>query len=126
MNAFQGLVLLMLCALALATVRAAVRGGVRKRIATFWMLVWLTTGVGVLWPRSTVIVARALGIGRGADLVMYCSVFAMLIGFFYVYTRFRRLDRAFTLLVRQLAVEHPLLPADRASEQSSDAGRERG
>ena len=46
---------------------------------------------------------------------MYTSVFMSLAGFFYVYTRFRRLDRAFTLLVRQLAIEHPILPDDRAN-----------
>jgi small membrane protein len=111
MNLFQGLVLGLLLMLAFATVRAALRGGVRKRIATFWMLIWLGTGVGVLWPRSTVLAARALGIGRGADLVLYCTAFAMLAGFFYIYTRFRRLDRHLTLLVRRLAVEHPLLPS---------------
>jgi hypothetical protein len=77
-------------------------------VAVFWLLVWATAGVAALWPRTTMVVARALGIGRGADLILYCSVFVMLIGFFYVYTRFRKLDRAFTLLVRELAIEHPI------------------
>ena len=71
----------------------------------FWMLVWIGTGLAALWPRSTMLAARALGIGRGADLIMYCSVFVTLVGFFYIYTRFRRLDRALTLLVRRLAIE---------------------
>lgn len=110
MSAFQYLVIIVLVLLAWATVRAAMRGGIRKRIATFWLLVWSAVGVAALWPRSTLLVARALGIGRGADLVMYSSVLAMLIGFFYIYTRFRRLDRSLTLLVRRLAVDHPVLP----------------
>jgi hypothetical protein len=42
--------------------------------------------------------------------VLYSSVLAMLVGFFYIYTRFRRMDRSLTLLVRRLAVDHPLLP----------------
>ena len=115
MSAFQYLVMALLLTLSLATIRAALRGGVRKRIAIFWMLIWIGTGAGVLWPNTTVLAARALGIGRGADLVLYCSVFAMLGGFFYIYTRFRRLDRQLTLLVRQLAVENPLLPRDEAA-----------
>jgi hypothetical protein len=122
MNGFQGLVLALLVVLAFATMRAAVRGGVRKRIATFWMLIWLGTGIGVLWPRSTVLAARALGIGRGADLVLYCTAFAMLGGFFYIYTRFRRLDRQITVLVRRLAVEHPLLPGGAGAETDSERG----
>jgi hypothetical protein len=110
MNAFQYLVGTFLTLLALVTLRAGMRGGIRKRVAAFWMLVWVGAGIGALWPRSTVLAARALGIGRGADLVLYCSVFAMLAGFFYIYTRFRRLDRSLTLLVRQIAIENAIRP----------------
>jgi len=109
-SAFQYIVTAVLVMLAWTTVRAAARGGIRKRIATFWLLIWSAVGVAALWPRSTLIVARALGIGRGADLVMYSSVLAMLVGFFYIYTRFRRMDRSLTLLVRRLAVDNPVLP----------------
>jgi hypothetical protein len=130
MTAFQYLVLIFLGLLCVATARAAMRGGVRKRIAKFWMLIWLGTGVGVLWPKSTILAAHALGIGRGADLVLYCSVFATLSGFFYIYTRFRRMDRQLTVLVRQLAVENPLLPRPprppRSSEAPADGGAARG
>jgi hypothetical protein len=114
MSVFQYLVVVLLAVLATATLRAAVGGGVRKRVAAFWLLVWIGAGVATIWPQSTAVTARALGIGRGADLVMYTSVFMSLTGFFYVYTRFRRLDRAFTLLVRQLAIDHPILPDDEA------------
>jgi hypothetical protein len=110
MNGFQYLVGALLVLLVVITLRAGVRGGIRKRIASFWILVWISAGVATIWPRSTVLVARSLGIGRGADLILYCSVFAMLIGFFYIYVRFRRLDRALTLLVRQLAIENALTP----------------
>ncbi|MEK7731822.1 MAG: DUF2304 family protein, partial [Planctomycetota bacterium] len=42
--------------------------------------------------------------GRGADLVLYCAVIVMLIGFFMVYARLRRLRRDLTLLSRHLAI----------------------
>jgi hypothetical protein len=119
MSWFQYLVVLLLVLLASLTVRAAMRGAVRKRIATFWLLIWAAVGVTSLWPTSTAIMARALGIGRGADLVLYCSVLAMLVGFFYIYTRFRRLDRALTLLVRQLAIENPVPPDASAGKASA-------
>jgi len=105
MNAFQYLVVALMLALSLATLRSAARGGIRRRIAAFWLSVWAFAGGVALRPGLTVVVARALGIGRGADLVLYCTAFATLIGFFYIYVRFRRLDRALTVLVRQLAIE---------------------
>ena len=110
MNAFQYIVLILLAVLLALTVRGTTRGQMRKRIALFWILVWGVSGITLAWPQTTIMAARAVGIGRGTDLVMYCAVLAMLVGFFYVYTRFRRLDRQITLLVRKLAIDAPQLP----------------
>jgi small membrane protein len=111
MTAFQYIVVGLSLLACWATLRSAMRGGIRKRIAGFWLLVWITVATTMIWPEATAFVARRLGIGRGADLVMYVSVLTMLVGFFYVYTRFRRLDRTITLLVRRLAVDNPVLPS---------------
>jgi len=116
MNVFQYLVVALVLLLSIATLRSVTRGGIRKRIAIFWLTVWLGAGALALWPRSTMLVARALGIGRGADLVLYCTAFATLVGFFYIYVRFRRLDRSMTMLVRQIAVERALDQERGASE----------
>ena len=105
MNVFQGLVLMLFSLLAALTLSAAVRGLTRKRIAVMWLSIWTLGALAIIWPRSTMLVARWLGIGRGADLLLYSSVLLMLVGFFYIYTRFRRMDHAITLLVRQLAIE---------------------
>jgi hypothetical protein len=106
MNVFQGLVLMLFSMLAALTLSAAVRGMTRKRIAVMWLSIWTLGALAIIWPRSTMLVARWLGIGRGADLLLYSSVLLMLVGFFYVYARFRRLDRQITLLVRRLAIEN--------------------
>lgn len=111
MNGFQILALTALVMLLIVTVHKAARGGIRKRIATLWLMVWGAAGTALVWPQSTALVARALGIGRGADLILYCTVVATMVGFFYVYTRFRRLDRQLTLLVRRLAVLNAQQPA---------------
>lgn len=122
MNTFQYLLLALFVLLGSATARAGLRGGIRKRMAVFWLMIWIAGAVTAIWPSTTVHVARALGIGRGTDLVLYCSVLMMLVGFFYSYTRFRRLDRSLTLLVRKLAVENPVLPA--ATPRAPAAERE--
>lgn len=121
MTVFQGLALAVLVFLAYSTLRAGMGGRVRRRIVVFWMLVWIGTGVAAVWPRSTMLVARAVGIGRGTDLVMYCSVLATLVGFFYIYTRFRRVERDLTLLTRELAMRDPLLPRAGAVSPPSHA-----
>lgn len=110
MTVFQTLTLLVFAALTVLTVSAGLRGQVRRRIVVFWLLVWVGGATAVAWPRTTVILARALGIGRGADLLLYVSVVGTLVGFFYIYARFRRLDRQMTLLVRRLALLRPELP----------------
>lgn len=121
MNVFQMLGLGLLGLLAVVTIAAGVRGEVRKRIVAFWLVVWTGGGVVLVWPRSTAIVAHALGIGRGADLLLYTSVLMTLTGFFYVYTRFRRLDRQLTMLVRRMAIENPALPDSQRDAPESPA-----
>jgi hypothetical protein len=105
MNAFQIVVVSLLGLLAIITVRSAISGRARKRVTIFWMLVWLTGATATIWPNFTRDVARSLGIGRGTDLVLYCSVLLLVTGLFYVYTRMRHMDRTMTLLVRELAIE---------------------
>jgi len=111
LSPFQALALCLLLALALWTSSAVVRGTLRKRSAMLWMGLWSGGAVAVIWPQSTALIAHRLGIGRGADLLLYCSVLAMVAAFFYVYTRFRRVDRQLTLLVRRLAIEGARQPS---------------
>ncbi len=76
-----------------------------RRDQFLWSMLWIVSGIAIAWPRLTVIVAGVLGIGRGADLVFYCAVVVMMIGFLMVYARLRRLRRQLTLIVRHLAIE---------------------
>lgn len=110
MNAFQSVSLGVFVALAAATISAGLRGYARKRIVVFWLLAWGGGATAIVWPRSTMLAAHALGIGRGADLLLYLSVLSTLVGFFYIYTRFRRLDRQITMLVRRLAITNAQVP----------------
>lgn len=110
MNAFQYVVVALLAFLAFLTVRTAIAGRARKRVTMFWMAIWLTGAGATIWPNATRDIARALGIGRGTDLVLYCSVLLLMSGLFYIYTRLRQMDRTMTLLVRELAIERARHP----------------
>lgn len=104
MNLFQIALILIVACLLVAILWAMLKGFTTRREGMVWFLVWLAAGLAVAWPEVTGKVANALGIGRGADLVLYCAVLTMMLGFLMVYVRLRRLRRELTLLVRQLAI----------------------
>jgi len=119
MNAFQYVVIALLSLLAIATMRTAIAGRARKRGTVFWMLMWIAGAAATIWPSLTRDVARTLGIGRGTDLVLYCSVLLLITGLFYIYTRMRHMDRAMTLLVRELAIERARVPRSATGDESA-------
>lgn len=102
---FQALALTILAVLLVLTIGAAIFKKATKREAVFWSFVWLTGAVAILRYDLSMTIARKLGIGRGADLLLYCSVGVMMVGFMMVYIRLRRLRREITLLVRHLALK---------------------
>jgi hypothetical protein len=104
MSLFQILLLVVLEVVAVTALVCSLKGRLGPRVTSFMAFVCgLGTGA-VLWPEMTSKVDEAVGIGRGADLVLYCAVVFMLIGFFMVYLRLRRQRRIITLLVRHLAL----------------------
>ncbi len=93
---------------ALLAVAAAIRL-VRRRggpvTATFWLLLWASAAAAIASPDVTTRVARALGVARGADLVLYCAVLAGFTGFWAMTVQQRRTQRDLTLLTRALAIQ---------------------
>ncbi len=104
LNLFQILALIVLACLFILTLVAALRRWATRREAVLWASVWLMAGAAVIWPDLTAVGARALGIGRGADLLLYCTVVVMMAGFLMTYVRLRRLRADLTLLTRALAI----------------------
>lgn len=104
MNAFQLLGSSLLLLLSLVTAVAAFRRRMALGPALFWLTLWIAATVAILVPRITAVVARFLGIERGADLVFYCAILAMFAGFFLTYVTLRRIEKNITVLVRQMAI----------------------
>lgn len=113
MTVFQIVSLSILGVLFVGSAIVAWRGRVARRTAALWAIVWLVTGLAIARPDATTIAAEVMGIARGADLVLYCSVLVMLLGFFLTYTRLRRLEAYVTELTRQLALQQPVTPEQR-------------
>ena len=104
LNSFQILLVIVLALLLMGSVAAMLRGWATRREGTVWVVLCVAAAVATLWPKLTGRVADALGIGRGADLVFYCAVVVMMIGFWVTYMRLRFLRRELTLLVRHIAI----------------------
>ena len=77
--------------------------------------------VAVISPETTDWVARQVGVGRGADFVIYLSIVGMLFVLVHYYSKFVELQRNLTQLARELAIlraemEHQLPPAAKPPE----------
>lgn len=114
MNNFQIFGVSLALAVIALVLYASARRRIGRRAAAAWTLLWAAAAVAIAQPQLTVVLAQALGIERGADLIFYLAILAMLIGFFLVYVRLRRLEHDLTVLVRQLAIDRREPPeADR-------------
>ncbi|NUR63058.1 MAG: DUF2304 family protein [Catenulispora sp.] len=80
----------------------------------------------VLRPDDTTWLAHKVGVGRGADLLLYLLVVAF--AFFSVNTflRFRNLERRFTDLARSIALSNAQPPQERAGVVDKIADRPLG
>lgn len=121
MNLFQILALLLVVGLLVLTFVAAVRGWFTRRETILLSALWLAAGVAIVWPGVTKAIAHLLGIGRGADLVLYCSVVVMMVGFVMIYARLRRIRRELTLLVRHMAIRDATIKSSHPTAEEPSA-----
>ena len=121
MNMFQIILLAVLGVLAVLTIVAGARKSIGRPVAVL-ILVVLTVGIlAAIDPDRTTVIARALGIDRGTDLILYVMTLVVLQGFFIFYLRLRKVRRELTLLVRRLAIlEAPGAPRPGAGPRSND------
>lgn len=123
MNLFQILAITFLGLLLVLMLVGVSKGWLTRREGTTWSTVSVTAAIAILWPSVTGAIARRLGIGRGADLLLYCSVVVMMVGFLMIYVRMRRIRGEMTLLVRQLAIRDAVsTPSDEAAPTPATKG----
>ncbi len=116
MNLFQ---IASLSALAVALVREqslARRGLIRGPVVAVRVLAMLAAAAAIAWPHLTQVVANFLGIGRGADALLYVSALALLFLSLYFYARSVQQQRRLTSIVRHLAI----LEAQRGGAEVGD------
>ena len=99
----------LLCGLAAVGAAAAISGFRRRRVGKFalvvWLGVWASVATVAIWPNSTMILSSKLGVSRGADLVIYIAVVALLYSVFRLSLGIKRAERNITRLVRHIAIQ---------------------
>lgn len=79
------------------------------------VFVLLAAGVAaIIFPELTSDVARLVGVGRGADLITYISLVAVLFVLVHYYGKFVELQRNVTQLAREIAILRAEQPPDTA------------
>jgi hypothetical protein len=107
MTLFQWVTLPTLGVLLLWEVVGLLRSRANWRVRGLRALVWGGAAVAIAHPEAVQWVGSQLGIGRGADLVLYLSVLAFLGVSFFFYSRYVRIERRLTEVVRQMALRDP-------------------
>jgi len=69
-----------------------------------WSAPWVIVGVVALIPDIANRLADFLGIGRGADVVVYSAIVIIVALLFRMSVRIEQLDRAITKVTRELAL----------------------
>ncbi len=70
------------------------------------MVFWLAVGTAILMPKFTVFLANYLGVGRGADLVVYASLIFVFYMIFRVFSRQNKIEKDISKIVEKLAIKN--------------------
>lgn len=71
-----------------------------------WLIVWLGTGFIFWFPKYTTRIANILGIGRGADLIIYSSIIILAYLIFRIFIHLDRIEKNITKLTREEALKN--------------------
>lgn len=104
---FQIIAVPLLFSLAARAVYGAVRSGMGRRTALLSAFIWLGAAACILRPDLMTAIATRLGIGRGADLVLYVFCLGVLVLAFLGKVRMDGINSDLTTVVRHLALNNP-------------------
>ncbi len=69
-----------------------------------WSALWIVVTIFVWVPNISERIARAIGIGRGVDVLVYSSIIVLFYGLFRLYVKLEFVEHEMTSLVRAMAL----------------------
>ena len=97
-------------------------GDLSKAGLVWWSLFWVAAAVVVILPNSTAYFAKLVGIGRGADLVVYLSLASVFFILFKLMMKIELLNKDITKLTRKIALDEKNNPTPCPSPHRRKAG----
>ena len=76
-----------------------------SRQLIIWLIFWSLAALAVIWPKTTDIVAQFVGVSRGADLLIYVSIFVIFFIIFKIMVKVEKIEQNITKIVREVALE---------------------
>ena len=80
------------------------KGDVRPAGLVLWIIFWIAAALIVLWPDATFYFSKKLGVGRGADLIVYLALVLLFFLVFRLIISVERQRREITQLTRLVAL----------------------
>ncbi len=69
-----------------------------------WSLFWFGVIAVVLYPRTASFMANILGVGRGADVIIYFAVALLFYLIFRIFIKLYKIEKDITTIVRSIAL----------------------
>ena len=80
------------------------RKEINSREAIIALVFWLIVAGASIWPHLTDVVAKIVGVGRGADLLIYLSLLFLFYSFFQIIIKLEKIDKEITEIVLAIAL----------------------
>lgn len=84
--------------------------------SVLWTAIWVSIGIIFWQPEIASRLAVFVGIGRGADLIVYVSIIVIIYLLFRLFIRVDKMDRQLTKLVRTIALKDEKKDSDTNSQ----------
>lgn len=81
----------------------------KKQVSLQWLLsfgfLWVAVLIVAFIPWATDILAKLVGVGRGADLLVYCAIVVLMYAVYRLLVNQQKLERDITVLTRKVAID---------------------
>lgn len=102
---------IMVTIIAVASIARVIAQALQKRGSLvpplMWTAVWILVIIVFWTPEVASYAAVRLGIGRGADLIVYTAILVVLYLMYRVFIRLERMEQNITSITRQFALRDP-------------------
>lgn len=80
------------------------KGDITLKELIGWFLFWLIVMAAVIWPKNTDVLAKLVGVSRGADLLVYLSIVVIFFVIFKIIVKLQKIDKEITKIVREVTL----------------------